>query len=296
MIAKKYMLMLVGSAGQDLAQIAPHLKALNFEVGWIQRSEQVVSVVKHTPHISLVVLSALADNETDKALLASLRDVHPNMPVIWVEHSEKVPTFTGEGPNIILQAPIDAEALSQAAATLLRERFYTRDLIGDLVDGVNDVTRDTFGKELAADEPILKVVCSKGGELSTIVYFAGRGISGHIIASATPEFLMVLHDRILPGAPKPSLEKLADLLGEFCNRVTGRLRVRHRLVFNVGAPILVHGAQVVMRQITGSPALIVRFAEEVGSINVELCLHKLDESSTSIQTDDNLPPGDVVFL
>lgn len=300
MIAKKYMLILIGSGDNDLVAFAPHLKTLNFEVGWIQRSEQAVAIIRSTPHVSLIVINAVGEAASDKHLLSALREMHANLPIIWVQHENGEPQFDGDTPDVVLRAPLSPEDLSSAAATLLRERFYTDTLVRDLIDSVNDVVTDNnFASNLRAAEPVLKAAYDKAGELSTIVYFAGRGVAGHVILSASPDYLLVLHGRLFPpgpNAPKPSLDKLADLLGELCNQVTGRLRVRHQLVFNVGAPILVHGAQVVMRQIAGSPALVVRFSEDVGGFNVELCMHKLEERTNGAPSIPSLKPGDLVFL
>lgn len=294
MPVQKYMLILVGSDGNDLSALAPHLKTLNFEVGWVPRTANAASVIQSTPHVSLVVIDAGKDSVEDKRLLASLRDMHADLPVIWIEHGKEDPRFTDERPDIILHAPVRPEDLSSNAATLLRERFYSEKLVGDFTESVIDVARDTFSTTVTAGTPMLKATNNKQGELSSIVYFAGRGVSGHVVTSASPEYLLRLHERLFAKAAKAPVDKLADLLGELCNRVTGRLKVRHQLAFSVGAPILVHGAHVVMRQISGSPALVVRFSEGSDGFSAELCLQKLDESSITPQA--NLPSGDLVFL
>ncbi|MEZ0315158.1 MAG: chemotaxis protein CheX [Myxococcota bacterium] len=293
---KKYLLIFVGSGRDELLHLTPHLKALNFEVGWIAQSEQAREVLSSADCLSLVLIDATDTAETERGVVSFIRERQPRLPIIWIQRKGAVPIFSGPPPDVILQGHVEPDVLTAVAATLLRERFYTRGLVDDLVASVVGIGRESFGTELTPADPVLKSTTEQISGLSTLLYFAGSGVAGHVIAGAAPEYLITLHQRLLPNIAKPTLEQLADLLGELANQVVGRLRSQHGLVFDVGAPLLVRGANVVVRQVAGSPALLVSFHDGPSRIDIELCLHRFDERLTVRQVTSSLPPGELVFL
>ena len=295
-IVKKYLLIFVGSGRDELQELTPHFKALNFEVGWIAQSEQARHAIRNADCLSLVLIDASGPADSERDVVSFIRDLQPRLPIIWIQRSGSIPSFSGPPPDVILRGRVEPEALTTVAATLLRERFYTRALVDDLVASVVGIARESFASELTPADPVLKSTTDQSAGLSTLIYFAGSGVAGHVMASALPEYLVTLHRRVLPSSSPPPPEQLADLLGELANQVVGRLRTQHGLVFDVGAPLLVHGANVVVQQVAGSPALLITFHDGDARIAIELCLHRFEERLTVRQVTTSLKPGELVFL
>lgn len=297
MQVKKYVL-LVDAPDGELALGAGELKASGYDVALVPDLGSALTAATELDRLSLVVVDCRRGAHECEEFMASIRGLHPNLPVIWLGDSRSVLSQFLK-PPCASEPESNLEGLRRSATKVLRERFYANDLVREIVDVAEQVLRE-FGVEATRSEPYFKSNLSVLGDINAHLSFSGEGLSGHLLLTATAENARTLHRRSAPKVLDPREDDLEDLLGEISNRVLGgikRIFESRALSFKLRTPSFIRGAQARYRSKSTAPRLAIEFADDRGFLRLEFCAdHMNTEAMTA--TDDSLflNPGQITFL
>lgn len=300
MLLKKFLLLVVGEKDGPLAGCVPLLKNYNFSVAQVSSVEHALELLESTALLSMVAVEDGIGDAQGWEFLKRAREKQPDLPILWATDKEGAPPSEDIAPDAVLRLPVESDEFDRQATTLLRQHFYSEELVQRLQKCVTDVLSESFKTQIDGHEPFLKGTRALGGDVSSMIYFAGHGVSGHIIVSGMLEHIQTLRGRILPEAKRATFEQAADLVGELCNLILGKFKSffeTRELAFDIGTPVLLHGANIVLRRVAGSPSLMLPFEEEAGTLYVEFCFDRLDSEPKSEDAESSLmASGDLVFL
>jgi chemotaxis protein CheX len=296
MVVKKYVLV-VDAPGGGVARGASELKALGYEVAQVSDLAQALMAVSKLDRLSLVVVNCGTNSDGYEEFMASVRGLHPNLPVIWL----------GDACNVVakfLKQPgasdrgLDLTALKFGAVKLLRDEFYRDDLVEEVVQAAHAVLQ-AFGVETTRSEPYIKSNLSALGDVNALLSFSGEGLSGHLMLSTSTENARTLQRSSAPNSPEPKYDDLEDLLGEIANRVLGsvkRVFESHSLSFKLRTPVFIRGPEARYRTKGSSPSLAIEFADNDGLLRMEFCVDRMQTDSLVRGDAEFLEAGQINFL
>ena len=297
MMVKKYVL-IVDIPGDQVAGHARELKALGYEVAQVDNLEQALPAVEQLERLSLVVVNCATNLHHHDEFMIAVRALHPNLPVIWLADTYGVVTSFLK-PPCVSESRSDLFALTEDAGRLLHEEFYASDLAGEVVEAAQNVLAE-FGVSAVRSEPYLKSNLSVLDEVNALMGFAGEGMSGHVVLSASMASVRALHSRMGPCGREPQYDDLEDLLGEVTNRIMGatkRVFEARALSFKLRTPAFVRGCQTRYRNQGGSPSLAIEFTDEHGGLRLEFCVDRLNRDALSPYSNARVvEPGQIHFL
>lgn len=286
-IAKKYVL-LVDVTGGALAKRADELKELGYDVAQVAHLRAALSAITALDRLSLVVVNCTSDGGDYAHFMASVRGLHPQLPVIWLGDSNLVLSSFLRQPAVQARRS-DAEALLGGARKLLHDEFYANDLVADTVQAAEHVLTE-FGLDACRSEPYIKSNLTVLGEVNALIGFSGEGLSGHLILTCSADRARAIQQRLLPGS-EPQFDELEDLIGEITNRVLGRIKrsfEARSLSFKLKAPAFIRGPSARYHNKSLGPSLAIEFIDD-GSLRLELCLDRMETAAA-------LPSPEAMFL
>jgi len=284
---KKYV-MLVDQDGGPLARLVPRLRELDFRVLRVPDVAGAVEFVKAFPKLSMVAINDTGDSEQNRRLLVSMRELQPDLPLLW--HGPALSLPTGENAQLLPHDGITAGDLVACAERLLSQHFYPPDFANYLAESALNAFA-AFGAHAASVEPFLKASRTRLSELSAVIAFSGVEIAGHLVVSGRRSVVEQVHMHLFGDASAPGDEALVDLLGECSNRIIGRLLTyfeKRNRPFTFGLPLYLVGTQCMMFQGSHRPSLAVEFEGAYGSLFAELCLDAFDPAPDSPDLPDQL--------
>jgi CheY-specific phosphatase CheX len=293
MIAKKYVL-LVDATGALSARVE-ELKELGYDVAQVSSLRTALNAVAALDRLSLVVINCTSDGADYANFMASVRALHPQLPVIWLGDSRQILSSFLKQPATSARRS-DHEALLGSAAKLLHDEFYANDLVKDTVAAAEHVLGE-FGLDPNRSEPYIKSNLTVLGEVNALIGFSGEGLSGHLILTASAEKARAIQQRLLPGSD-PQFDELEDLVGEITNRVLGRIKrsfEARSLSFKLKAPAFIRGPSARYHNKSLGPSLAIEFTDDA-SLRLELCLDRMEAVQPVSADAAFLESGEINFL
>lgn len=294
---KKYVL-IVDAPGGQVAKGAGELKALGFEVAQVHGFAQALMAIGRLDRLSLVVVNCEDVPNGYESFLASVRGLHPNLPVLLLGDASSVVVRFLKQPGAA-ERDSNVELLKSDATKLLRDEFYRTDLVQEVTDAAHRVLRE-FGVQTTRSEPYIKSNLTTLGEVNALLGFSGEGLAGHLILSASAENAFTLHKRYVPNHVDPEYDDMEDLLGEIANRVLGgikRVFESRSLPFKVRTPVFIRGPQASYRSKGAAPTLAIEFSDADGLLRVEFCADRLGSASLPPPVETQfLEAGEITFL
>lgn len=291
---KKYVLLVDTHAG-PLSGLAKELKRLEFRVALVPEKGAAIDFMRRFSKLGLIVINATEDpRQADLAVEA--QQAHPNLPVVILNgHGCEVQTVSKSWQ---VEGPIDAATLEAQVADALREQSYPEQVLAALSFSTEEALAG-FGSHFAAGQAYLRATRGMITEMTALLPFSGRRVSGYLAVGSNRQTAINLHQTLFPHATTPEEEDLTDLLGEVCNRAIGRfheLFESRGLSFNFGVSLYLTGKSD-LRAAQEHPALVLEFEGPAGSVLVELFLDGLIPTpAPSAAPETPSPAGEFVLL
>jgi len=295
MVVKKYVL-LVGAREGELVDSANELKELGYEVARTNDFPAALKAIATLDRLSLVVVDCATTQEDYESFLASVRSLHPQLPVLWLTNTRDVVTAFLKQPTATLPES-DRAGLRQQAARLLRDEFYSSELVHEICDVAQEVLAE-FGLKTERSEPYIKSNLTLLSDVNALIGFSGEGLSGHLILSATADDASAVYRKFTAGDATPQYDDLEDLMGEVTNRVLGRIKrvfESRGLSFKLRPPSFIRGPQARYRNKAGCPSLAIEFSEQGGLLRLEFCIDRMGAPAATAEA-AFVQSGEITFL
>ncbi len=268
----KFILLVEPTEGK-LSQMSSALESLGFELLFVNNAAEATDRIGDTPLLSLVVIDDAIGGPEGNELLTKVKDLHVDLPVLWLctQLAPAPTTNTGCAPDVLLQHPVNVEALNDAAERLLHQHLYPPALTTHIVACCIDSMRAAYNTELTLTATHIRANGLALGPVTGVLPFVGEAISGRLLVSSHHDVLCAIRERAFKGTSPPSSVDGEDLAGEYANLITGRIKThfaRHDLAFALGTPIIVVGETAKLAYRASRPALVLTFAGIDGTIHV----------------------------
>lgn len=274
-MVKKYVLLVDAREG-ELTECATELKEMGYDVVRATELSAALHAVAKLDRLSLIVVNCGTTQRDYESFLASVRSLHPELPVLWLTNTKHAVTAFLKQPTAAVPDR-DRVALRDNAARLLRDEFYSNDIVLEVSDLAQQVLSE-FGLQTARSEPYIKSNLTLLSDVNALMSFSGEGLSGHLIVSATVDDARAVYRNLSPDQGPPEYDDLEDLMGEVTNRVLGRIKrvfESRGLSFKLRPPSFIRGPQARYRNKASCPSLAIEFSEHGGLLRVEFCIDRM---------------------
>jgi hypothetical protein len=267
--------LLVERLGGPLNALTPSIEKLGYEVVRASDAHAITRLVSSLRRLSLVIINGSSVRIDATRLVGAIKDLHPDLPVLWFESEAK---SGGALPTKIDFVCSDVEKLGAHIARIVHEDFYSPALILQVIESAQAVLSE-FGWKAAASGPCIKSSLTTLNEVTSLIFFWGSGLAGHMLLSASAGDLSRMHGLQFPKAPATGQDDLEDFLGEVANQILGQIKGWLNLDegdARMGLPHFIRGAGTGFRYKAGMPSLAIDFSSEGQKLQVELCMHRFD--------------------
>lgn len=282
MTARKLVLV-VDPADGSMTAVMEELDELGFRVVWVPTLASALEFLKASVKCSLIIASAAAGTAGGEDFASEVRRLAPDLRIIWGVRPGAPASAAGapsrRGLDSLIPEPFRGDELRGAISELLSEHFYpaaVADAIKAAALQVLGVARP-FAVEgsafLVADQSVLF-------DISAVIPFTGTA-SGHLMVGVTREHAEILYRALVPGARPARVDRMADLVGEVCNQILGRINaflVERSFVINHGTPIFIHSPGSGVRYPDRQPSFAVTLSDGQARVHLEYCLATFDRS------------------
>jgi CheY-specific phosphatase CheX len=295
---KKYVMLVDDEVG-PLARLIPRLRDLDFRIVRVPDAAAAMEFVRAFPKLSMVAISDTRDPKLNRELLASIRELQPDLPLLWHGAPSSLPV--GETAELLPHHSLTAGDLVACAERLLCQHFYPADFATFLAENAL-AAFSCFGAHATSADPFLKASRARLAELSAVIAFAGQETSGHLVVSAPREVVSLAYLRLFGDPSPPDDDALVDVLGESGNRIIGKLATyleKRGMAITFGVPLYLAGSHCVLWQGAHRPALAVEFETVNGRLFAELCMDAFDPSNSHSHSnfpDQLLQSGQCILL
>lgn len=294
---KKYV-MLVDLESGPLTRLVPRLQELEFRIVRVPEAAAAIEFVRAFPKLSMVAISDTGSQAQTLRLLEEVRDSQPSLPVLWHGSTAGLPEM--ENIQVLPHENVTAGDLVACAERLLCQHFYPDELAQFLAEAALMAFSD-FGAHATSTEPFLKASPARLAELSSVIAFSGRDVSGDVVMSAPRGVVESAYLRLFGDPSPPGDDALCDVLGECCNRIIGKLVTyfeKRGMSMTFGVPLYLSGPGCVLSRGTHGPTLALDFETLNGHLFVELRVDGFDPKPSSKAADpaDLLEAGHFVLL
>lgn len=283
---------MVDVPGGPLSVMVNVLRDFGFRTLLVPDVETALQFAGAFPKLGLLA----AGPNCDQARLARcLQEMPGRLPVVWITATGL--RVSGGQPHEAFVGDVTPDVLHRYAAEVLCESFYPPALVAALTDSCERALAG-FGAYSAASDPFLRSSHCQLGELSSVIAFSGRDVSGHLVVSSSEQVARAASRRVAPDGDD-SRAGASDTLGELCNRVVGTLQAffgKQGLPFTFGIPLHLAGSAVLWTQ-AARPSVGLEFEGLSGSINIELSVDAFEPNlSWSKPPEAYVEPGRFVLL
>ena len=301
-------ILLIEPDGGRLSELGPPLEELGFVVISSASVGDSMKIVGESPLLSLVAIDDAIGADRGAEVVATVKKAHPDLPVLWVSSKPASTRLSHSeyAPDILLRHPVDAETLGADAERLLLQHIYPASLTELLADSCVSVMKEAYQTTLSLAATHIRANRNALGEVTAILPFVGRHISGRIVVGGSIEHFFAIRTRMFGPERTHERHEAEDLAGEFANLVVGRMKayfVKERLDFELGTPMLIAGADVTVRYRASRPALVLTLTEDAGKLYVAFCFDILvrdypDDSPSASLSNSHRPmeAGDLTFF
>lgn len=281
---KKYVMLVDGPAG-PLQRLIPRLRELELRVIRVGSAADAEELVRAFPKLSLVAVNAHLDEAGSRALLATMRELQPHLPILWHGDAEGIGQSRSEA---VFSREPRAEEVTGHVQSVLEARGYAPDVVAVLAEAAV-AALSGFGAHCFARDPFLKASRTELAELNALISFSGTSAWGHLVVGASREVARRAYARTLSAKPAPAEGDLSDLLGEVCNRIMGPL-LQHigpeDPTATFGVPLFISGQAGQLWHAGERPSLGIELEGAAGTVFVELSAEGLRRPRPRLE----LPP------
>jgi CheY-specific phosphatase CheX len=275
--------LVVDAASGALGFVMEELNELGFRVIWVPTLAAALEFMQARPSLSLIIASAAATKRGGLEFLARVRDVAPDVRIIWGADPE-APAGPVSGPrsatpDSLIPEPFRGDELRAAISDLLAEHFYPRPIQKAVEQGALEVLGSVpgFAVEGAA---FLVANQTSLSDLSAVIPFSG-GASGHLMVGLTTDSARKIYEALLPGVRAFRIDRMEDLVGELCSQILGRINsffTERSVTIQHGTPIFIRAAGSTLRYPGRQPSFALTFARGDTRVSLEYYLSHFDRN------------------
>jgi hypothetical protein len=287
--------MVVDTGSGPLSALVPRLRALEYRVMIVNNCADAAELARTFPKLSLVVVNQYVDPTGSRELLSTLRDLQPELPILWHGDAEGIGGVRSE--RRLSPQPL-AEEVQNHLQGLLDAQGYSPELVTLLIEAALSSLRG-FGAHCCARDPFLKVSRTELAELSALIPFCWTQTWGHVLVGASRDVARRVYARTVSPKPCPGDEDLTDLLGELCNRIVGQFMHYmgpEEADAGFGVPLFITSQGGVLWEAGRRPSLAFEFEGAAGPIFVELSAEGLARRRTRLTIPPDLLQWENIIL
>jgi CheY-specific phosphatase CheX len=287
--------LLVERLAGPLNALTPSLKNLGYEVVRASDANAVKRLIGSLRRLSLVIINGSSVRSDPTWLVGAIKENHPDLPVLWFQSEPRLGVAL---PKKIDFVGTDMEKLGARIARLVHEDFYSPALIREVIESTRAVLSE-FGWDTQASDPCIKSSLTTLNEVTSLIFFWGSGLAGHILLTASAGDLTRMHSVQFPRAPATGQDDLEDFLGEIANQIVGQIKGWVNLDggdSRMGLPHFIRGAGAGFRYKAGTPSLAIDFSSEGRKLQLEVCMHRFDSVPQRGERSQQLKRGTLTFL
>jgi CheY-specific phosphatase CheX len=284
--------LLVERIDGPLNELTSALRAYGYQVMRASDARAIDGFVRSLKRLSLVVVDGDTLKIESSQLLGSIRELHPDLPILWFSHDASVPhAFAGK-----LELVKDLQQVEDWFVQRARGELYSQEFVQKLV-AVSQAVLGQFALPTSPSEPRLTRGLSTLSEINAFVFLSGERLGGYLVlGSSIADLSLAVHSQFSRRAP--AAEEFEDMLGEAANQIMGQLKRSFTSSdCRVGLPHFVRGAGAGFRHKSGAPALELAFTKREQTVQLELSFHRFDGAPVRLESGSvELEPGSLHFL
>lgn len=284
--------LLVERIDGPLNELAPSLRAYGYQVTRASDGRAIDGYVRSLKRLSLAIVNADTLKTDSGQLIASIRELHPELPLLWFASEVRYTKPPGEKLDLFSEVQQIENWLVQRA----RGELYSQDFVQKLVT-VSQEVFDQFSLPTNPSAPRLTRGLCTLGEVNAFVFLSGEKLGGYLVlGSSVADLSLAVHSQF--SRRVPAAEEFEDLLGEAANQIMGQLKNSFAGGdCRVGLPHFVRGAGALFRHKSAAPALAVVFAKREQKLCLELSFHRFDGAPLRLESvAPEREPGSLQFL
>jgi CheY-specific phosphatase CheX len=284
--------LLVERIDGPLNELAPSLRAFGYQVTRASDGGAIDGYVRSLKRLSLAIVNADTLKTDSGQLIASIRELHPELPVVWFASEVRHAKPPGEKLDLFS----DVQQIENWLVQRARGELYAPDFVQKLLT-VSQQVLEQFALPTTPSPPRLtRGICSLS-EVNAFVFLSGEKLGGYLVlGSSVADLSLAVHSQF--SRRVPAADEFEDLLGEAANQIMGQLK--NSLAggeCRVGLPCFVRGSGALFRHKSGSPALAVAFAKREQKLCLELSFHRFDGAPLRLESvAPEREPGSLQFL
>lgn len=138
------------------------------------------------------------------------------------------------------------------------------------------------------------------GEFTGVISITGSRFLGSMGLNATREFLEMLAGHVFQGQSTDMTPMMfIDLMGEFCNQVIGRVKIKFNqigLTTRIGLPEVVVGKDHIIVHKVNNAVVVTTITLQGRQCSLEFCFDITDVEEQKDEVEEAANPGDVLLF
>ncbi len=149
------------------------------------------------------------------------------------------------------------------------------EFVNPFINAVDKALETMAGVNADRKQPFIKKERSTRGDITGILGFAAKNISGSVALSFPTETILNIYETMM-GTPATELnDEVEDIVGKLTNIVAGGAKMEFAelgYAYNISLPLLVSGRSNVIKHKHDSPILVVPFSVNGHTFDMEVSL------------------------
>lgn len=271
---------------------------------------QATMILRNTP-VNFVVVEAKFPSVSGVQIARNVRVTKGSEKahILLIDNSDENSGLKARDPEIneVIPASITkvqlkekiTAMLSVSAETPQNKSSYDVRILNCFIEAAQEVFDFYFNKGSKIGKPFLKQNRKVSGYVSGLISLVAEKSSGSVSITSDRPFLELLAGRVFQGGTiKLDDAMIADLTGELCNQISGKVKINFAKIgmkFRIGLPKVVIGENHTVLHTTSNPVISLPIEIMGKTCSMEFCL--AEGAGEQIGEDKvEAPPSDVMMF
>lgn len=147
--------------------------------------------------------------------------------------------------------------------------------INPFLNAVDNAMKTMVGVSPERDKPYLKENRSTTGDITGIIGFAEKRISGSVALSFPTKTILKIYELMMGDSVEEINDEVDDIVGELTNIVVGGAKKDFSelgLPFNISLPLVVSGKNHIIKHKHDNPVMVIPYSVEGNKFVMEISL------------------------
>ena len=147
------------------------------------------------------------------------------------------------------------------------------EFINPFLNAIDNAMETMMGITLTRDKPYRKEGKITNGDITGIIGFADKNLSGSVALSFPQETILKIYEAMMGAPADESNGEVNDVVGELTNIVVGGAKVEFANLgypYNIGLPIVVEGKNHTINHKHNNPIIVFPFSFENKKFSMEI--------------------------